>query len=370
MPPDTDPEDAEEARTEALAQSLGRALGALIDEQSPAESKTPPPPPGPAAMPAPPAAGGPGKGRRAVALGGYLPNILGTTLALWLAWVGYHGLASLPAAPLASPWARLGQGRAAVDSSPSLASRLENPPVGQLRYGPELRPSPPAAEETAPVWIEAAPAVVFYSLRELETAFETQYRPPPDCHIAYTPEHRARCGNHRLRARQAFLASRGQTLVPEESRPDPAATGSAPSWTPEGRPTWRRPGSPAANTAPETVPNWRNGEAPAPEPIPLWRAPPPPEVLSRTAPPVPSADRHGGGSSEPPRPPRPDSPAPWPPPSEAMSWRDEQRWRESQPPPGQAWWQNEQAPGYVGQGSGDRPEEAIPDWRREWLRRP
>lgn len=51
--------------------------------------------------------------------------------------------------------------------------------------------------------------MTYDSLRELEAAFDVKYVPPPECYGGDSPGLLVRCGNHRIRARRAFVASGG-----------------------------------------------------------------------------------------------------------------------------------------------------------------
>jgi hypothetical protein len=50
----------------------------------------------------------------------------------------------------------------------------------------------------------------YKSLKELEAAFEDKYVPPPECYAWESNAKMVKCGNHRIRARRAFIDSGGE----------------------------------------------------------------------------------------------------------------------------------------------------------------
>jgi len=318
-----------------------------------------------------------------------IANAIGMTLSIGLIWMTFQWFNALPATPADTPWSLLGQGRQHADSHRTktmvgYASLQQDgtPPLGQLDYGPDLTLSPsteaePTEAEPTGVVIEQEPEEeVFRSVRELEDAFDARYVPPPACYAHGTPDNLARCGNHRIRARRAFLASNGRTMAPSElERTQPTAPSSEPyeelspddqslSW--ETQPAWRHPPPPSPYHAqPEPIPDWRTESARPPEPIPDWRYPPPPaDVYGYERPPPlrsePVPDRYGQW---------------WPPRDFARErdWPGEPGWTQPQAPNtgqqplppqyrgmGQAW------NGQPGRGPGGRQSdiESYPDARR------
>jgi restriction system protein len=409
----------EEAGT-ADEQALGAALGALIRTESGPEealgdtvravprSSAPPPP-------------------RALAASGMallqraregvrvarVANLIGMTLALGLGWVTYEWFNALPASPSATPWALLGRDNdQPVERYAALAAGIVSgeralPPLGQLDYGPEparlLATAASASPEPAPV--EEPVIEVFRSIRELEDAFNARYVPPPSCYDPGSPGGLASCGNHRIRARRAFIASNGRTMTPAPTpRPDdhkrvspvpvelgawgssvdqgPRADGDQGSWrdAPAGglgdarRQPWPDP-APGARPERSTAPATRT-----------WRAEQDERDWSQGG--RVADDRQQGTGSEPyPRsqpsagwgqdlPPRVrrlpvDEWLPRPPPS-VVTWRDEQqaRDRRTQDDPG-GWAQGSASDG--ADWPAPQPDAAVtepaPDWREDWLRR-
>ena len=133
-------------------------------------------------------------------------------LAIGLLWNTYEWFVQLPEAPTDWPWSLLGRG----SDSGLLARRLEgielsesgarlqedDRPLGQFQFGPpgriaDLKPLVPGPGS-------------YGSLRELEAAFEAKYVPPPECYTWESNNQMVRCGNHRIRARRAFIASGGE----------------------------------------------------------------------------------------------------------------------------------------------------------------
>ena len=214
---------------------------------------------------------------------------VGMGFSLALAWFGYQWFNSLPAEAAQDPWARLGTalpaGPPATSSTQEkIRTTLLADPPGQLgRYEPEP-PAPEILEDSAPVIEQIAEQPIAAeakprSLRELEEAFNDRYVPPAACFDPSAPDSLARCGNHRMRAYRAFIASNGKTMVP--SAPQPAAP--APSVEPfpidaqqAPIPDWRRSGSYSPSWREEQA--WREQTTPDDwgttdwdRPVPDWR---------------------------------------------------------------------------------------------------
>jgi len=139
-------------------------------------------------------------------------NILGTLLAIsalsgFAAW-----FLQLPKTSTYFPWSLLGAGGGSDVSVRRLggiersASNGRIPdgerPLGQFQFGPPGR----IAELKSRIRTQGA----YGSLQELEAAFDSKYVPPPECYAWESNSQMVKCGNHRIRARQAFIASGGE----------------------------------------------------------------------------------------------------------------------------------------------------------------
>ena len=238
------PSDPEEE-----ARLLAQSLGALIREDAPAavisapiSAVTSPPPAQPA-----PDLWAEGFESRPTTEHPYpthwltfrrLLDLVGMSLAFLLFWIAYRAFVALPQAPDQSPWARLGSAR--LEATPTLNGAVASapgknlPPIGQFDFGQSVPP------EALPALAQQQPVELYRSIYELEDAFEAKYVPPPTCagldvNNAADPTD---CVNHRLRARRAFLASNGRSMVPEEA---PWARTSEPGWEMESGEPWPNP---------------------------------------------------------------------------------------------------------------------------------
>lgn len=234
---------------EAEARLLGQSLGALIREDSPAAvTKAPvsgvarPVPPLPA-----PDLWAEGFESRPTSRPPYpspwlsfrrLLDLVGMSLAFLLFWIAYRSFVALPQAPDQSPWARLGSAR--LEAAPTLNGAVASapgknlPPIGQFDFGQSIPP------EALPALAQQQPVELYRSIYELEDAFEARYVPPPTCAglDANNAADPTDCVNHRLRARRAFLASNGRSMVPEEA---PWVRTSGPGWEVESDEPWSNP---------------------------------------------------------------------------------------------------------------------------------
>jgi len=151
-------------------------------------------------------------------------DAVGILVSCGLIWAAVARFLALPEAPNATPWALLGTG----SDSERLATYLEGVagthsaarilaaerPLGQFRFGPPpgfLAKTRPPEAEAAPAGAPPAEVVTYASLRELEAAFDVKYVPPPECYGGSDSlSLMVKCGNHRIRARSAFVASGGK----------------------------------------------------------------------------------------------------------------------------------------------------------------
>jgi hypothetical protein len=167
-----------------------------------------------------------------------LLDLVGMSLAFLLFWIAYRGFVALPQAPDQSPWARLGSAR--LEATPTLNGAVASapgknlPPIGQFDFGQSVPP------EALPALAQQQPVELYRSIYELEDAFEARYVPPPTCAglDANNAADPTDCVNHRLRARRAFLASNGRSMVPEEA---PWVRTSGPGWEMESGEPWSNP---------------------------------------------------------------------------------------------------------------------------------
>jgi hypothetical protein len=188
-----------------------------------------------------------------------LANLGGMLLALALIWAVVLWFVRLPDEPDRAPWSLLGSGRdeakasgtqtSVAAASDPRGSDVETRPLGRFDFGP------PVLEILRERWhstvwdrVAAPPPVVEYgSVHDLEAAFNADYVPPPECYHWSSTAQMAACGNHRMRARQAYIESNGRTAQPVDS----GSYGS--TGTGDWRQGWRDPG---------TEPEWNRGADP------------------------------------------------------------------------------------------------------------
>ena len=162
-------------------------------------------------------------------------DLVGMSLAFLLFGIAYRAFVALPQVPDQSPWARLGSAR--LEETPAPNGVVANapgknlPPIGQFDFGQSVPP------EALPALAQQQPVELYRSIYELEDAFEAKYVPPPTCAglDANNAADPTDCVNHRLRARRAFLASNGRSMVPEEA---PRVRTSGPGWEMESGEPW------------------------------------------------------------------------------------------------------------------------------------
>jgi hypothetical protein len=253
--------------------AVGDALAALIRDQSRAETAPahPPTAPGRSRLKIPQ---GPDHGvaRPLTREGGTrfspgrIANLVGMGLGMGLIWAVYQWFDALPAVPAEAPWALLGrdQGQSAEARERTAAAATPDdetlPPLGQLAYGPDFTESPLAGASGRAAYLAAGFSEVFRSIRDLEEAFNASYVPPTSCSADASPGSMASCGNHRIRARRAFIASNGRTMVPEppsaaRAAPHPGAADGASRRQERSAPpgpgtVWRQPGDAYADRGP------------------------------------------------------------------------------------------------------------------------
>jgi hypothetical protein len=159
---------------------------------------------------------------------GRIINLVGMGAALGVAWAAYTWFNALPPAPRGEPW----EAPKVQGDAPPATKQAQLPggqvatsqPLGRFEFGVPL-PDPSAAE---PSFEEAAtpeeePIETYRSVQDLETAFGAKYIPPPECADLSSPARLAGCGNHRIRARRAFIESGGRTMDPTPPAPVPVA---------------------------------------------------------------------------------------------------------------------------------------------------
>jgi hypothetical protein len=137
-----------------------------------------------------------------------------------VSWLAFEAFMALPADTGTSPWSRFaGSGQVEPRSAGAMAmgarsdKRPESmPPLGQFDFGVSESNAPGEDLSGIPLEAEPEPEAHYDSLRELEAAFDAKYRPPPACTSWSSAAQMANCGNHRIRSRQAFIASGGKTL--------------------------------------------------------------------------------------------------------------------------------------------------------------
>jgi hypothetical protein len=339
-------------------QSLGRALGALIrdalqvGEDSVASQKaTPTPPALPVETDSTSSVGADFLSRfRGTIRVGRVVDTLGMVLALGLVWVSWEWFDALPASPVSShsPWSLLGKSRTLTESaSGEKRNGGSLRPLGQMAYGPEFPLAVPPEQAGRPLVSEPDPVEVFRSIRELEDAFNARYVPPSSCYDWSDSGGLAECGNHRIRARRAFIASNGRTMVPSQQPEPQPATGDSWAAVPEDEPASR------ARKNRWSLSSEDYGREPDPGPILQWQS-------ELTEDPLPDETR---------RPWRDETPDPytswWPPRNSGSvsTWRDEQRLREQR--------LRQDADPFEDSGRdgtwGSRDDSGS-DWRQEWPR--
>lgn len=203
----------------ALEDSIGRELGDLIRSDDNIAAPMPA-----AAPPGPPREHTPRKRpkhRRFRLRLSKIADFAGILAVSAGIWAGYQWFESLPTRPDASPWDLLGTGR--IDAAPDETQALENTdaalriaalpgggqkPLGQFNFGGSWEEA--ASNARKPASDEPEPVVEYRSITELEAAFNAKYVPPPECYDWDTNDQMVRCGNHRMRARRAFIESGGR----------------------------------------------------------------------------------------------------------------------------------------------------------------
>ena len=153
-------------------------------------------------------------------------DAIGMLIASGILWGVYDWFSTLPDAPTDTPWALLGAGHDSevlarrmqgIDRpAPSARAKEGDRPLGQLQFGPSGR--------IADLEAKAREKAGYNSLRDLETAFDDKYVPPPECYAWESNDQMVKCGNHRIRARRDFIASGGEVTAAmlgswEEPRP-------------------------------------------------------------------------------------------------------------------------------------------------------
>jgi hypothetical protein len=285
-------------------------------------------------------------------------DLVGIALVSAGIWAGFQWFQSLPQQPDASPWALLGSGtgeigRDAIGARPSPPDRDQRP-LGQINYGGSWEnrtPSPPVALPAE------EPVVEYRSIRELEAAFDSKYVPPPECYRWETTAEMAKCGNHRLRARRAFIESGGK-ITPEmlgaigtfEAYRPPPPIDPVPDWRQTQESDSYFPSEPYSDEPWD--PSWQE----QPHDGDAWRRSPGAGFGPDGAPP-----RDLGGDPD---------PWPYPPRDATQDWTDGRDWRDATPsvgggewregPSGPGDWQQAgdwRAPEYADQPAGWLPEQ-------------
>lgn len=281
-------------------------------------------------------------------------DVVGITATAVVIWAGYQWFQSLPGQPAHSPWDLLGTGSA--ETTPYLIqnrfgrdatagippdSGTKERPLGQLNYGGEWEKRTTSADRWTRVRLpvpEEAPTEEYHGIRELEAAFNRKYVPPPDCYQWETTADMARCGNHRMRARNAFIESRGR-ITPEMLGIDGTHSG------------YPQPVDPSSDWRQEQA-EWQdgsNGQLYAPS----WQEPPSGDGnWGNAASPDPDGDQprssrddwYGYGSQDPMKSMRGDwrTEGAW---DQSRTWAEEQEWRQGSVP--------------------DDNRRQAPDWRRQ-----
>jgi len=179
-----------------------------------------------------------------------IADAVGILVAMGIFWGIYQWFLLLPGEPTDTPWALLGAGGKSEDflkgmqgftpSQSSVPIPEGDPPLGHFQFGPA--PDFPITTE-AEIQMQGGPAEVYHSLRELETAFEARYVPPPECYAYESSTQMVKCGNHRIRARRTFIASGGKvtsTLLGGWEETPPISTEMRPEdWRQDGQVTWQ-----------------------------------------------------------------------------------------------------------------------------------
>jgi hypothetical protein len=146
-------------------------------------------------------------------------DAVGILIALGALWGICVWFLTLPEAPGNSPWTLLGAGSGSaelvkrlhgLERSRSVRNLAGQRPLGQFQFGP---PSGYLISEAQPPPVEPEPVEVYHSLRELETAFDEKYVPPPECYAYESNYLLVRCANHRIRTRRAFIESGGKVTA-------------------------------------------------------------------------------------------------------------------------------------------------------------
>lgn len=148
-----------------------------------------------------------------------IADAVGILIALAIIFAAYRWFSDLPKQPADSPWALLGSGRsdAGVDhatngkkgTTPTASQDLTveaDPPLGQFDFGPDDLPVSFTDEKPSP----RENVERYRSIQELEAAFDAKYVSPPECYQWGSSAQMASCGNHRIRARRAFIESGGR----------------------------------------------------------------------------------------------------------------------------------------------------------------
>ncbi|MEA3277008.1 MAG: hypothetical protein U9Q81_17325 [Pseudomonadota bacterium] len=148
-----------------------------------------------------------------------IADAAGILIALTTIFVAYRWFSDLPEKPADSPWALLGSGRSdaggdhpanglkgTTPGASDVGAAGTEPPLGQFDFGPDDLPVSAADERPA----SQQTVERHRSIHELEAAFDARYVPPPECYDWGSTARMATCGNHRIRARRAFIDSGGR----------------------------------------------------------------------------------------------------------------------------------------------------------------
>ena len=150
----------------------------------------------------------------------------------------------LPDEPSQAPWSLLGSQYADQEQTTEKTEEDAAPvhagghgitrPLGQFEFGPPLSELRFNAWATGSGDSSLIPPIEYHSIHELEAAFNASYLPPAECYNWTSTAQMAACGNHRIRARRAFIESNGRTSELSLSQGDPPAP------TGDWREDWRR----------------------------------------------------------------------------------------------------------------------------------